>query len=240
VFLYVERFCDDVQQNHLSLDRPEQFPQGLGGIFCQWFQRQFPDLEKFRKDVRPALRVILAARAPLPVKILQRRSNWQEEELRNFTHTLGSLFPVTKESTGEGIKPCHKSLADWLADEGKAGAHFVSVLEGHRMLAELGWREFADKADHLPEFFMRHPAFDLSRSAMRLGCLLYLRVLRSGKEAPSSPTNPFTKDSPSFYLSHARLMPLRPPWNISRVVLQDHRPSESDKPYSFTSQAWCS
>ncbi len=55
VFLYVERFCDDVQHGHLSLDRPEQFPQGLGGIFCQYFQRQFPDLEKFRKDVRPAL-----------------------------------------------------------------------------------------------------------------------------------------------------------------------------------------
>jgi hypothetical protein len=59
VFLYVERFCDDVQRGHLSLDRPEQFPQGLGGIFCQYFQRQFPDLEKFRQDVRPALRVIL-------------------------------------------------------------------------------------------------------------------------------------------------------------------------------------
>jgi hypothetical protein len=33
VFLYAERFCDDVQQHHLSLDRPDQFPQGLGGIF---------------------------------------------------------------------------------------------------------------------------------------------------------------------------------------------------------------
>ena len=34
----------------------------LGGIFFQWFQRQFPDPEKFRKDVRPSLRAILAAR----------------------------------------------------------------------------------------------------------------------------------------------------------------------------------
>jgi hypothetical protein len=75
VFLCVERFCDDVHQNHLSLDRPEQFPQGLGGIFCQWFQRQFPDLEKYRQDVRPALRAILAAREPLPVEILQRLFN---------------------------------------------------------------------------------------------------------------------------------------------------------------------
>jgi len=50
-----ERFCDDVQLGHLSLDRPDQFPQGLGGIFCQWFQRQFPDLETFRKDVHSGL-----------------------------------------------------------------------------------------------------------------------------------------------------------------------------------------
>jgi len=61
VFLYVERFCGEVQQDHLSLDRSNEFPQGLGGIFYQWFQRQFPDLEKFRKDVRPALRAILAS-----------------------------------------------------------------------------------------------------------------------------------------------------------------------------------
>ncbi|HRI16693.1 MAG TPA: hypothetical protein PLX89_27180, partial [Verrucomicrobiota bacterium] len=142
VFLYVERFCDDVQQNHLSLDRPDQFPQGLGGIFCQWFQRQFPDLEKFRQDVRPALRAILAAREPLPVEILQRLFNWQDEELRDFTRTLGSLFPVAKEANGEVIKPYHKSLADWLTDEAKAGANFVSEMEGHKMLAPLCWGTF--------------------------------------------------------------------------------------------------
>jgi hypothetical protein len=104
VFLYAERFCDDIQHGHLSLDRPDQFPQGLGGIFCQWFQRQFPDLEKFRKDIRPALRAILAAREPLPLEILQRLFNWQDEELRDFTRALGSLFPVAKEATGEVIK----------------------------------------------------------------------------------------------------------------------------------------
>lgn len=142
VFLYVERFCDDVQNGHLSMDRPEQFPQGLGGIFCQYFQRQFPDLEKFRKDVRPALRAILAARERLPVEILQRLFNWQDEELRDFTRTLGSLFPVTREAGYQDIKPYHKSLVDWLTDDVKAGAYFVSILEGHQFLAEMGWKEF--------------------------------------------------------------------------------------------------
>jgi len=166
VFLYVERFCDDIRRGHLSLDHPEQFPQGLGGIFFQYFQRQFPDLEKFRKDVRPALRAILAAREPLPVEILQRLFNWQDEELRDFTHTLGSLFPVAKEANGETIKPYHKSLADWLADESKAMTYFVSVREGNRMLAQFCWQEY--KADfhraslytkyHARSHFMEEPS----------------------------------------------------------------------------------
>jgi hypothetical protein len=135
VFLYAERFCEDVNQGHIPLDQPDQFPQGLGGIFAQYFQRQFPDLEKYRKEIRPALRAILAAREPLPLEILQKLFNWEDEELRDFTHTFGSLFPVTKTTDSETIKPYHKSLADWMRDETKAGVHFVSEIEGHRMLA---------------------------------------------------------------------------------------------------------
>ena len=135
VFLYIERFCDDVLQKHISLDHPDKFPQGLGGIFAHYFQRQFSDIEKFRKVVRPALRAILAAREPLPIEILQKLFIWQDEELRDFTNILGSLFQVTKEAENETIKPYHKSLSDWLSDEAKAGAYFVSVMEGHRMLA---------------------------------------------------------------------------------------------------------
>jgi hypothetical protein len=138
VFLYVERFCEDIQRGHLSLGRPEQFPQGLGGIFFQYFQRQFPDLEKFRKYVRPALRAILAAREPLPTETLQRLFNWQEDEIRDFKLTLGSLFPVTKDENKAVVKPCHKSLTDWLADEVKANTYFVSLDGGHRLLADYG------------------------------------------------------------------------------------------------------
>lgn len=144
VFLYAERFCEDVNQGHISLDQPDQFPQGLGGIFAQYFQRQFPDLEKFRKEIRPALRAILAAREPLPLEILQKLFNWEDEELRDFTHTLGSLFPVAKDTQAETIKPYHKSLSDWLSDETKSGLYFVSIVEGHRILGDfcfINWRQ---------------------------------------------------------------------------------------------------
>jgi hypothetical protein len=156
VFLYVERFCDDVQQKHISLDHPGQFPQGLGGIFAQYFQRQFPDLEKFRKEIRPALRAILAAREPLPLEILQKLFKWEDEELRDFTHKLGSLFPVTKTTESETIKPYHKSLADWMGDEAKAWVYFVSVMEGHRMLAELGWNLFQVKNELIDNYTLQY------------------------------------------------------------------------------------
>jgi len=76
------------------------------------------------------------------VEILQRLFHWQDEELRDFTRSLGSLFPVTTQAGWEVIRPYHKSLADWLADEAAAGPYFASVKEGHRVLAADGWAEF--------------------------------------------------------------------------------------------------
>jgi len=184
VFLYVERFCDDVQHGHLTLDRPEQFPQGLGGIFCQYFQRQFPDLEKFRKDVRPALRAILAAREPLPVEILQRLFNWQDEELRDFTRPLASLFPVMGEAGHQVIKPYHKSLADWLVDEAKADAHFVSVKEGHRMLADWFLVHWRDDRTALSEVIFHLAAMSRFDEA---GALLYDQEFRKAKKDAFGP-----------------------------------------------------
>ena len=42
-----------------------------GGIFNQWFQYCFPDLERFRKDMYYVHRAILAACELLPVEILK-------------------------------------------------------------------------------------------------------------------------------------------------------------------------
>jgi len=154
VFLYVELFCERVRGELLSLDKPEEFPKGLGGIFWQYFRRQFPDLEKYYTDVRPVLRAILAAREPLPLEILQNLMGWQDEELRDFTRPLASLFPISIESNLEVIKPYHKSLADWLAVEAKAGAYFVSEMEGHRTLVKQGWDQFEREPKAMDDYFL--------------------------------------------------------------------------------------
>lgn len=141
VFLYVERFCDDIRLGHLSLDRPEQFPRGLGGVFFQYFKRQFPDLEHYEKTIAPALGAVLASREPLPVRMPQKMFGWHDTQLRKWLRTLGSIFPVTKDAGREVITPYHKSLADWMADASKAGPYFVSIAEGHQLLADELLRE---------------------------------------------------------------------------------------------------
>ena len=165
VFLYVERVCHDLRHDYLSLDRLEQFPQGLGGVYWQYFERQFPDLEKFRKDIRPALRAILAAREPLPVDILQHLFDWQDEELRDFTRTLGALFPVTTEDGLQVIKPWHKSLVDWLTDEARTGAYYVSVAEGDALLASSGLHAIHTDVSAAPAYWLRHTPYHLTRTA---------------------------------------------------------------------------
>jgi len=174
LFLYVERFCDDVQHNHLSLDRPDQFPQGMGGIYFKWFQRQFPDIEKFCRDIRPALRAILAAREPLPVEILHRLFCWQDEEVRDFTRKLGSLFPVMTNALAKTIKPYHRLLVDWLAHEAMAGQYFVSIREGHRMMGNFGWEMLTTGFTDFTGYIRSHLPYHLceANDPLRLLCLL--------------------------------------------------------------------
>jgi WD40 repeat protein len=147
VFLYVAMFVEAVTKPEptLSLDYPEDFPLGLGGMFHQYFLRKFPDIEKYKNEVRPALRAILAAREPLPTEVLGPLFGWGKEELNDFMLRLGSLFPTANDGGIEVVKPYHKSLLDWLSDKEKSSRYFVSVEDGHRKLAELGLSLFSQK-----------------------------------------------------------------------------------------------
>ena len=178
VFLYAEKFCDEVRQGHIALNHPDQFPQGLGGIFADYFNRQFPDLDKFRKEIRPALRVILASREPLPVEVLVRLFNWQQEEFQDFDLAVGSLFPVTSYGTQEVIKPYHKSISDWLTSKAKAGAYFVDSQEGLRTLAEFSWAEYHRNVGQMSDFLVRYSIYFLRRVHRRSDAK---ELMRDGK-----------------------------------------------------------
>ena len=38
---------EELQAGRLSLDRVDEFPRGLGGIYAQFFERRFPDANEY-------------------------------------------------------------------------------------------------------------------------------------------------------------------------------------------------
>lgn len=56
---------------------------------------------------------------------------------KEMLDAFGSLFSVSNNR----IQHFHKSVIDWLTDENKAGNYFISAEEGHKYLADHGWKE---------------------------------------------------------------------------------------------------
>lgn len=132
VFLYVDRVREELAQGRLSLDDVGAFPRGLGGMYAQFFKRQFGDLAAFERDVRPGVELVAAAHEALPTDALATLLGWDEYAALRFRRALGSLF-VTSDGA---VRPFHATVTEWLTDENRAGPYFVSARRGHQRLAD--------------------------------------------------------------------------------------------------------
>jgi hypothetical protein len=163
VFLYVVFLCDEIRRDSRLLDHPDQFPKGMGGVFWQFFERQFPlektradiigfDLKDYRRRCRPILEMIVAAQEPLRPRFLARASGWDEYERNDVMSAFGSLLNVTKGR----VQLFHKSLRDWLSDSSKAGPYFIDLHAGHTRLSEACWLEFASTTERVSWYARKH------------------------------------------------------------------------------------
>jgi hypothetical protein len=157
LFLYVEAVRQELANGRLSLNRLDQFPQGLGGVYVAFFARQFPDVPAYEANVRPALEAVCAARNPMRVCDLAAMFRWDDYQRKRALDSLGSLFPVFDDC----VQPFHQSVKDWLSDEGKAGPYFVSEKAGHERLANFCWSQYELGAGTMSEFAVRFALFHL-------------------------------------------------------------------------------
>jgi hypothetical protein len=163
IFLYVEWSRQELALRRLSLDRLDEFPQGLGGVYGKFFRRQFPDVDAYESKLRPALEVVCAAQEPLAIRMLAFLFQWDEYEQRKFRRSLGSLFPVT-----EGyLQPFHQSVIDWLTDVDRGGPYFVSTRQGHQRLAEYGWQEYQRDVTTISSYTLAHLPSHLCQAQQR-------------------------------------------------------------------------
>ena len=137
LFLYVEWVVAEIGKGRLSLDRLDEFPKGLGGIYLKFFERQFPDIGEWETQVAPALEVIAAAQEPLSLDTIADIFGWNAREERKLRLSLGALF-----NFDQGAQPFHKSIIEWLSNEDKQDPYFVSVEEGNKRLTEYLWKEY--------------------------------------------------------------------------------------------------
>lgn len=141
-FLYAEWVLKELKFKRLSLDRLDDFPIGLGGIYLKFFTRQFPQLSSWEALVRPALEAVAASRMPLQMRTLSALFGWNVHQERIFGKSMGSLFTIDS----DGIRPFHKSVMEWLTNEEKQDPYFVSAAEGHKLLAAYAYKAYADNA----------------------------------------------------------------------------------------------
>ena len=168
-FLYANWIREELASGRLKLDRPHEFPFGLGGVYASFFARRFADVDAYKRGVRAVLQLVAASREPLAIPLVAERFDWGEQDIGDFEQTVGSLFPVRDGC----IQPFHRSVMEWLTNPKSAGSYFVSERDGHKSLAAFGWKLF--EKGTLPPYFVRHLAEHLAE----LGDWLRLEQLLS-------------------------------------------------------------
>ena len=178
VFLYIELLRQELEQQHLHLNQYPEFPQGLDGLYKQFFERQFADRTVYSALVCPALELAAAAYEALPLADLQAWLAWNLHTRLEFEEAVGGLFNL---QTGCLAAP-HRTLLEWAADPHKATARFwADPVAGHKILANAGWRIFTENGmQGLDGYLLRRLPFHLLAAGRKdelaalLGDLQYL------------------------------------------------------------------
>ncbi len=132
-FNYLTIFRKMVEEGSMSIENPDEYPQGLDSLYLANFRRQFKDDEKYGTWQAPLLSLMVAARIPLPLDLAQKILDVSDDRDWNIKviQPLGSLFIKDNDT----LKPFHKSMIDWLVNSDKSDRFYVSAVDGNRKLA---------------------------------------------------------------------------------------------------------
>ncbi|MCU6770152.1 ATP-dependent transcriptional regulator [uncultured Bacteroides sp.] len=154
VFLYAEFVCDSLDNGDLDALKPSSFPAGLYNTYEDYFERRFPVIEVYEKEILPFLSLIVAAREPLNLQDIDRFFGvknvlWEEDNIYFLTKKVGSLFKVNDNI----IVPFHKSIIDWLTKD-KNSKYYINKRRGDMCFIE--WAEaFNNDYTKLPNYFLK-------------------------------------------------------------------------------------
>jgi tetratricopeptide (TPR) repeat protein len=140
--LYLATARAGVANGSFNLNAPSVYPLGLGGLYRQWFDRQFAGdaAAPLWKASYALLELMCASPEPLPMALARQTLNWLGQDKMAATRPLGSLV---QEHQGV-FELFHRSLAEWLQDPVLADRYWVNAEDGRIRLAQTLWTQLPD------------------------------------------------------------------------------------------------
>lgn len=162
-FLYARLALDALEDGTLAPSEVGRLSPGLASFYVGDFARRFPAETVYRRDYAPLLRALAAARAPLPFPLLCAAAGLPAEEAHA---RLRRLHAYLREPAPGTYALFHKSLAEWLTEQTRAGAYFIDAREGHHALAGAGLGEARRGAEAMSDYARTHTPAHLAAAGL--------------------------------------------------------------------------
>lgn len=159
-FLYVRKFREGVKDHWIDIEDTQRYPQGMTGMYEQYFRRQMPEIDAYENNQVPLLELIVAGYEPIPEELAGKILGWTGRDKVRTLEPLDSLF----QRKNDVIAPFHKSMKDWLTDDRRSGQYHIDAEKGHQILAEHAWRQYQADVSTMSPYLKNHIVQHLIRT----------------------------------------------------------------------------
>ena len=144
IFLYAE-MLSVLLRSKGRLEAENEYPDGLDGVFSQWFAWFFPNLDEYAARWRLPLGCLIGAPAPLPEEELKKMFGWGDNELSDLILRLDVLLSRETNAFGDRtLAISHAYVRQWLGSKPGSHCYCTSPLDGAKKMAEVFYDSFRD------------------------------------------------------------------------------------------------
>ncbi len=145
MILYLKVIEEGFREGSLTVAKLGELESGLPGLYRRYYDSFLKRFQKdYEEEIKPLLRLLLAAGGPLPEDLACETLGWNSEQFIACRNRLGSyVIENTK-----GYELFHKTLAEWLNDKSSGPFHLDRSV-GRQMLADVLFTELSEKESHL-------------------------------------------------------------------------------------------
>jgi tetratricopeptide (TPR) repeat protein len=191
MILYLRQLVQGLEEGAITLAALDRIPPGLASLYRINFEHKYGGerIGVYDSEVRPLLRLLVAAPGPMPAELARTALGWDRETYASRRNLLGSNVI----DMPQGLRLFHQSLYEWLAKI-DSSPFYVDADEGALMLGNFLWKccsetgdddeiQWAPQVQHwLPELLPRMPLWNCIDPLRWMGnYLLRMKRFASGE-----------------------------------------------------------